>query len=272
MEILAAGYQLPEAPTVMADGSLVFTDVLGGGVMRLTASGAVETIVAKRRGVGGAARHTDGGVVVSGRDVIHVAVDGTQRTILKPPPGVQGFNDLTALADGRVVVGALRYRPFDEEEPVPGEFLAVGSGTTRPAITGIDWPNGVAVFESTLYCCDYLHGRVHAAEIRDDGFGPASVVAESPTGHADGLAVDAEGNLHVATGPAPGIARFKPSGEMLDPIEVPAAFTSSLCFAGDDGRDLIVTVSGNTVDPARGGAVLRSRNDIPGAPVFAATV
>ena len=40
-EVLAHGYRLAEAPTIDGDGSLVFSDVLGGGVYRLDDSGAV---------------------------------------------------------------------------------------------------------------------------------------------------------------------------------------------------------------------------------------
>lgn len=273
MDILTAGYRLPEAPTVDPDGSIWFTDVLGGGVMRLAPSGEVETVVAKRRGVGGTARHRDGGIVISGRDVVHVETEGTQRTVFAAPEGVTGFNDLTALPDGRVLVGALRYRPIDADaEPVTGEFVAVGSGGGGSvAVDGIDWPNGVAVSPdgTTVYCCDYLHGRVVAADVTVAGaFTDRRTFAESPTGHADGLAVDANGTVHVATGEPPGIARFSPDGDQLGVIEVPAGFTSSLCFAGEDGRDLVVTVMANALEPDRGGALLRSRVDVPGAAVY----
>ena len=38
-EVLAHGYGLAEAPTIDTDGSVVFSDVLGGGVYRLDGSG-----------------------------------------------------------------------------------------------------------------------------------------------------------------------------------------------------------------------------------------
>ena len=52
-EVLATGYQLAEAPTIDHDGTLVFSDVLGGGVYRWNGSDNVATVVPKRRGVGG---------------------------------------------------------------------------------------------------------------------------------------------------------------------------------------------------------------------------
>src|SRR3712207_9300667 len=95
-EVLADGYQLAEAPRVADDGSVFFADVLGGGVYRWTAGEGVDVVVPKRRGVGGLALHADGGVVCGGRDLVHVAPDGTNRVLFDLPDGVPGFNDLCA--------------------------------------------------------------------------------------------------------------------------------------------------------------------------------
>src|SRR2546423_782509 len=67
-DVCAHGYGLAEAPTIAIDGSLVFSDVLGGGVYRIGEHDEVTTVVPKRRGVGGIAIHEDRGIVCSGRD------------------------------------------------------------------------------------------------------------------------------------------------------------------------------------------------------------
>lgn len=73
MERVAGGYALAEAPVAAPDGGVYFSDVLGGGVYHFSpATDGVETVVAKRHGVGGMALHADGGLVMTGRDVIHV--------------------------------------------------------------------------------------------------------------------------------------------------------------------------------------------------------
>ena len=110
MDRVASGYQAAEAPVATDRGGVAFADVLGGGVFEWDpASGEVSTVVPKRRGVGGMARHADGGLVLSGRDVLHVAPDGTTWTVYVPGEGVAGLNDLTTDPDGRVVVGQLRF-------------------------------------------------------------------------------------------------------------------------------------------------------------------
>ena len=145
IEVLADGYQLVEAPRVDDDGNVWFTDVLGGGVHRWSrAERSVETIVPKRRGVGGLALHADGGVVVSGRDITHVQPDGTNRLLFAPPEGVTGFNDISATADGTVLAGGLRFMPFAGDEVVPGAFWHISSAeTSEVVLEDVAWPNGV---------------------------------------------------------------------------------------------------------------------------------
>src|SRR5213595_3775936 len=109
MERLTGGYLLAEAPVAAPDGGVLFSDALGGGVRHWSpATGAVETVIPKRRGVGGMALHADGGLVVSGRDVSHVT--GDQSRVVFADEAIAGLNDLTVDPDGHVVVGVLRFR------------------------------------------------------------------------------------------------------------------------------------------------------------------
>jgi gluconolactonase len=233
------------------------------------ATGEVETVVAKRRGVGGMALHADGGVVVSGRDVSHV-MEGRSR-VLFADEGAAGFNDLTVDPDGHVVVGVLRFNPFGGEHPVPGEFLRLDpGGAATTVLAGVDWVNGCGFSPDgrTFYGCDYRHGVVLAADRgADGGYGPPRTVAHSPSGQVDGLAVDENGALWVALGSAGTIGRFLPDGTLDQALEVPAAFVSSLCFGGADGRDLFITTAGDPHDPATSGGVFLTRSAIAGAPI-----
>ena len=249
-EELASGYSLLEAPVWDGAGGVYFSDVLKGGVRRWSEAG-VEDVLPKRRGVGGMCLHAGGGLVVSGRDVIHVS-DGEQRVVLAGMDGVTGFNDLGADAKGSLYVGALRFSPIAGEPPVPGQVWKVDGEGATPVLEGIDWPNGIGFSPdgSTMYACDYAHGTV----LNGDG----DVFARSPTGSADGLAVDEQGGVWVALGPAGAIARFEQDGSHDRTFDVPTEFVSSLCFGGDDMRDVYVTTIG---------ALLHGRSDVPGLPV-----
>src|SRR5207244_8997438 len=79
LEALAWGYGLVEGPCAAPDCSVYFSDVLGGGVHRWLPDATIETVLAKRRGIGGIALHAAGGLVLSGRDVIAVGDQGPRK-------------------------------------------------------------------------------------------------------------------------------------------------------------------------------------------------
>lgn len=274
MELITSGYELAEGPVATDEGGVVFADVLGGGVYEWSpSSGEVSTVLAKRRGIGGMARHADGGLVLSGRDIVHLAPDGSTRVIFQPGDGVAGINDLTVDPDGRVVVGQLRFRPFAGEQPVPGEFVAVGGELpATPVIDDVLWVNGCQFSPdgAVFYGCDVHRGVVLAADRQADGsYANRRVVIESPTGVADGLAVDENGAVWVALGPSGSVGRFTPDGTLDLEVSMNATFVASLCFGGADGRDLFATSIARDGGP---GAVFHGRVDVAGAPITRATV
>jgi hypothetical protein len=125
--VTARPHGLLEAPRPADGGSILYSDVLGGGVYRVPVAGdrEPETVLPKRRGIGGLVPHRDGGLVVTGRGVVHV--DGELQRELLSLDGVAGFNDLTTDSAGRVLAGALRFQPFLGEDPVPTEVWRIAA-------------------------------------------------------------------------------------------------------------------------------------------------
>jgi sugar lactone lactonase YvrE len=272
-ETIASGYGLVEGPTIDRDGGVYFSDVLGGGVFHADADGTIVVVVPKRRGVGGLARHADGGVVCSGRDIVHVR-DGVTRTLFAID-GLPGWNDLCTDARGRVYAGSLRFAVFDRAaEPVPGEAWRIdGEGRATELYGGVVHANGIALApdEGAIYHSDTRAHRVLVHDLDADGAVTGSrAIDTSEYGDPDGMAVDEHGAVWVAILGGFGIARFTPEGVLDRRIEVPATITTSVCFGA--AGDLYVATADNTDDPEKRGSLLRAPVGVTGAPVHPARV
>lgn len=260
MRLLADGFAFPEAPCVLADGRLAFSDVVKGGIFALETDGTTTELLPRRRGVGGLVAHADGGVVMTGRDLRHMDGD-EQRLVLDPPEGIAGFNDAGATADGDLLAGALAWNPMAGEAAVPSPVWRVGAGqATTGEWSGTTWPNGIQMLPGgeAFVVADFQDGRLLRGRL--DHPGPLETYATVPRGSADGLAVDEQGGVFVALGPAGAVARLGPEGEWEPELDVPAEFVSSVCFTGTDLRTLVITGAGGD----GGGALYSTEVDVPG--------
>jgi len=267
IETLASGYGLIEGPRVDAAGNLYFSDVTKGGVYRRRPTGEVDPVVPRRRGVGGIALHADGGLVISGKNVCHVK-DGATR-ILFTRDDAPGFNDLFTDAQGRVYTGTMKSDPFRlEGERIAGECWRIeGEGKGTELYAGVLLTNGIGFSPDgkRVYHCDTAQAcvLVHALD-------PSGRATPLPPirvdGGPDGLAVDAEGGIWVALYLAGCVQRLLPDGRRERRIDVPARRVTSLCFGGDDLRDLYIVSADNTSDPRREGSIFRTRSDVAGLP------
>lgn len=269
--MIATGFGLAEGPTLLADDSLLVSDVLGGGVRRLAPDGTeIERLIGTRRGIGGIALDEQGGVIVSGREVVRLAADGQPEVLLAREEPVTGFNDIAATPDGGLLAGALHFAPFGGGEPVPGTLrYRSPSGDVRVWHEGVLWPNGIGFSPdgARVYVCDYAAGTLLSGAWDPASPGELTPLCASPSGHFDGVAVAGDGSLLVALASGGGIGWFTPDGTLREVLDVPAMFVASVCFAGQGLSELIVTTLDNTVRPDEGGAVFRAAAPVPGAPV-----
>lgn len=269
--VLMHPYGLLEAPRFGAGGELVFSDVIAGGLWACTREGHLRELLPKRRGIGGALAHADGGWVISGRDVVHLGADGEQRELLGGE-GVCGYNDLGATPAGELLAGALRYHPLQGEPQRPGALLLRGrDGSIEVLSEELIWPNGIGCSADgeTIFVSDYARGVVLAVARRARA---TSEFCRAPRGSSDGLALDCQGGVWVALGEGGALARFHGDGSLDEIVELPARFVSSLCFGGEDMREVLITTADNEPHPELGGTLLRARSEIPGQRVAAVAV
>ena len=141
-----------------------------------------------------------------------------------------------------------------------GVFYAPRGGAApcviaQPALT----PNGVALSGDgrTLYYAETAGARLWAFDVDVPGRvrkqpwpSPqgARLLAASPGGHFqrfDSMALDAFGNVHVATLMHGGITVVSPDGKRTHHVPLPDRYVTNLCFGGRDLRTLFVTLSGS---------------------------
>jgi xylono-1,5-lactonase len=274
---LATGYGLIEGPRVDDEGNLYFSDVINGGVRRLDPDGDIHLVVPKRRGVGGIALHADGGLVISGRDISHVVVDGSAiETRVVFQPGAPGLNDLFTDEKGRVYCGTIRSDPFGtDDDRAPGECHRIElDGSTRQLYDGVSLTNGIGLSPDgrRLYHADTMAHHVICHDLVDDEPVNRRALGQDPAFFPDGLAVDEAGTIWVADYGAGRVRGLSPDGAEVGSIPVPAKAVTSLCFGGPDRRDLYIVSADNTDDPVRAGSIFRTRVDVPGLPVAPARV
>lgn len=269
LEMLAFGFGLVEGPRVDARDHLYFSDVLRGGIYCRAPDGSIETIVPRRKGVGGIALHADGGIVISGRNICHVK-DGETR-VLFDLEDIPGYNDLFANDDGAVFIGSMRSDPFREgDERVCGEaYLVTAPGKARELYGDVSLTNGFGLSPDrrTLYHSDTTRHHVIAHDLDADGnaYNRRSL-GDVPDMNPDGLAVDEAGCIWVADYGAGCARRLRPDGRSDLRLDVPAVQVTSVCFGGSDLRDLYVVTADNRDEPERGGTIFRTRVETPGLP------
>jgi gluconolactonase len=274
LETLAWGYGLIEAPRCDDEGNLYFSDVPNGGVYRLSPDGAVETVIPKRRYVGGIALHADGGLVVSGRTLAHVK-DGETRIVFAPESLM--VNDIFTDARGRVVCGRVHPEHYTDESVALGQcWLVDAEGEAVELYDGVRLTNGLGFSPdgSVLYQADTEAHGVLAHDFAEDGsVSGRRFLVQRDDLRPDGLAVDEEGTVWVAdTSGTSALRGFSPDGDEVGRVVVPATKVVSVCFGGPDRRDLYLTTDDNLDDPERQGTIFRTRADVPGCRVPQAVV
>jgi gluconolactonase len=281
MEKLAGGYGLVEGPVWDPARGLIFSDVQKGGVYCLSRGGTIDTIVEHRRGIGGMALHEDGGLIVSGRNVAYKGPARPETAVLldrDPKLGIVGFNDLTTDATGRIYVGSLCLDPFDpaQQKLKPGWLHVIDTdGSSRRIADNILLTNGLGFSPDgqRLYHSDSRAHIVGMYQVRPDGsVGPRRIFARLENGLPDGLAVSENGAVWVADAQGSAVVVFEPDGRPRERLACPLPMVTSVCFGGDDLKDLYVVTGSRGSGSESAGSIYRVRAGVAGLPVPPARV
>lgn len=275
LETLASGFGLLEGPRCDERNRLYFSDVPNGGVYRRSPDGNIETLIPKRRGVGGIALNQSGGIVCTGRGLIYWnEASRTSRDLFVEWEGrkLNGLNDLQPDDQGSIFVGSLEHNALEEgAKRIPGSLFRVDpDGKVTKLYEGIETTNGMGFSPDRkyLYHADSTTKAVWVYDVQPDRtVKDRRVFARMPQGWPDGLAVDAEGGVVVAIVNYGEVVRFKPDATLDWRFKVPAKMVTSLTFGGQDLGDLYIVTADNTDDKDKQGTIFRTRAKIPGLAV-----
>ena len=122
-------------------------------------------------------------------------------------------------------------------------------------------PDGRTLYAAETYTCRLMSFNVTAPGkvAPDAGPGGPGIPLYRPAGYKffDSLAVEACGNICVATIGESGISVISPAGELVEFVATDDIFTTNICFGGADMMDAWITLSGT-------GRLVRTRWKRPG--------
>ena len=276
---LATGYCFLEAPR--ADGDSVwFTDLLLGGLYRWSPGREVERFLPENQHIGGVALNEGGAVICGGLGGLRWFDSATGRTgmLLEEVGGkpLAGVNDMLPDGKGGLYFGTLSTAGTETDKAEPNRLCRLDpDGRATVVAEGLKIANGIGLSPdgTRLYHNESLVGTF-AYNVRPDGsLGQKELLCERTDG--DGMAVDCEGRLWIASFSEGEIYRLLPDGTLDCRIEVPHKVVASLCFGGPDWRDLYVVTAGDEgvlamlrdEQPPREASLLHARADVAGLPV-----
>ena len=180
------------------------------------------------------------------------------------------FNDGHVDAAGRLWFGSMD----DSEAGATGALYRFDGASTQQVDSGYVITNGPAISPDgrTLYHTDTLNKQIYAFDLAADGSiaGKRLFVTLDGAGYPDGMAVDCEGHLWVASFGGWRIDRFAPDGRLVGEVRFPCANVTKLAFGGDDLRSVYVTSARKGLSPVQlaeqplAGALFMFRVQTPG--------
>ncbi len=276
---LLDGLVFPEGPR-WHDGRLWFSDIHGHRVMVVDPQGRSETIASVPQ------RPSGLGFLPNGQPLVVSVLDG--RLLRLDSSGLHTHTDLNKLGsvlpndmvvdeDGRAYIGDVAFE-ISAGPPKPGNVILVTPDrSARVVAEGMNFPNGMVITPdgSTLIVAETLGRCLTAFDIAQDGSLSgrrrfADLAAGTIGGaHPDGICLDAEGAVWVASPPTNEFVRVKEGGDITHRIPVPGKWAVACMLGGEDRLTLFLCTAKTTLqDLGQGksvGWIETVRVEVPGA-------
>ena len=279
----------------MSDGSVILVEIKRGTISRVDpADGSIEVVANPGGGPNGAALGPDGALYICNNGGFEWGqARGLTVPGLVPQDYSSGRIERIDIETGEVVTlyaevnGEPLKGPNDLMFDRSGGFWFTDHGKTRARSRDrgglyyakadgseikemafpLDGPNGVGLSPDgdRVYVAETHQGTILYWELSGEGelaSSPHGRFLARPAGRKlfDSLAMDAEGNVSVATIQTGGISTFTPNGDELEFFEVDDPICTNICFGGPKMRTAYITLSGT-------GQLIRTEWPRPGLPL-----
>jgi sugar lactone lactonase YvrE len=235
----------PESPR-WHQGALWFSDFYTHRVQRAGLDGRLETVVSVPGQPSGLGWLPDGRLlVVSMTDRRLLRLDGTVLTEVADLSRLAPFhcNDMVVDARGRAYIGNFGFDLAAREAPrSTGLILVQPDGQARVVAQDLMFPNGAVITPDgrTLIIGESYGARLTAFDIADDGsLSGRRVWAALDNTSPDGICLDAEGAVWLASPVSRQVLRVREGGEVTHRMATPGQPLACM-LGGPDRRTLFV--------------------------------
>lgn len=242
-ELVSEGYGLNEGPVANAKGEIFFTDIPASKGYKIGLNGQITEFITDTKRANGQAFGPDGrlySVATGEQKILAYDADGKATAIAEGIPG----NDIVVAHNGNLYVT----QPAANNRSTSRVWLIRPNGEKVEADSGLRFANGVTLSpdQSLLYVADYWSHWVYSYQIQPDGklgakqrFYWLHCPDNADDSAADGMKVDRDGRLYVATNL--GIQVCDQAGRVNCIIPTPNKRITNLCFGGENLDTLYAT-------------------------------
>jgi sugar lactone lactonase YvrE len=253
LEPLLQGLVFPEGPR-WHDGKLWFSDMHAHQVRTVDLNGHAESVVAVETWPSGLGWLPDGTLlIVSMTDRKLMRYSGGQLQVHADISQLASYycNDMVVDGDGRAYVGNFGFDLFSGSAQKPAELVLVDpNGSARIVATGLSFPNGCVITpdHNNLIVAESLGHRLTAFHIERDGsLVNQSIWAELGDAVPDGIALDAENGLWVASPLTKELLYVEQGGKVAQRINCDSMPIA--CALGGISRKTLFVLLADSVNP-----------------------
>jgi len=266
-KVLLDGLMFGEGPR-WHDGKLWFSDMHAQRVMTVDLDGKADTVVEVPGWPSGLGWLPDGRLLVvsmTDRRLLRLDPDGLVEVADLRELASYHCNDMVVDQQGRAYIGNFGFdiaaQPF---APAPAEIILVTpDGDARVVADDMAFPNGTVITPDgrALIVGETWGARLTAFDIEPDGcLTRRRVWAQLEQAVPDGMCLDAEGAVWVASPTSAEVLRVREGGEVTHRIKV--STQAYACMLGGPERRTLFVLTAETSQPEEARAKARGRVDI----------